>query len=65
VNQLLHYLAVMVGNQNRDEGNEQGNKREPEVEPLIPQPMMRDVRLFDFHFHEGFVPAQTRIGIST
>jgi hypothetical protein len=65
MNQLLHYLAVMVGNQNRDEGNEQGNQREAEVEPLIPQPMMRDVRFFDFHFHDASVPAQTRIGIST
>jgi len=55
MNQLLHHLPVMPGDENRDEGNEQRRHGDREVEPVVTEPLMVDVRAFDIDVHRRIV----------
>jgi hypothetical protein len=66
VDQLLHHLAVVPGDPDRDEGDEQGADRQHLVEPVMAGAVGNvRVRLLDLDVHGLASVRHTRIGIST
>jgi hypothetical protein len=63
-NQLLHHLAMVISDEDRNQRHEQGGDRKYLVQPMMAGPVML-VRSLDFDVHLGPAFRHTRIGIST